>query len=266
MAERFLSKATTFVQNHQDQPFFLYYAPHDIHVPHAPNPRFVHTSACGIRGDSIEELDAVVGEFMNTLQRLNLNRKTLVIFSSDNGPIFSDGYADGSIEEANGHKPAGPYRGGKYQIYEGGTRVPFIVSWPGKVAPGVSSGLVNQVDLFASLADLSGSLSGATRPDSQDLLKTLLGSDSQGRATMVEQSTNGWMALREGPWKVIFPGKAKKKKMPLEEGDVSEGPAPILEVQLYNLDSDPGETKNIAADHPDIVQKMTAEYQTIHHE
>jgi len=156
MAQRFLSKATAFVEQNKNKPFFLYYAPHNIHVPRAPNGKFLHTSECGIRGDSIEELDSVVGGFMDALKRLNLTGNTLVIFSSDNGPIFNDGYADGAVKEANGHMPGGPYRGGKYQIYEAGTRVPFIVSWPGKIAPGVSPALVNQVDLFASLADLAG--------------------------------------------------------------------------------------------------------------
>ena len=171
MARQFLTKAQAFVQTNKDKPFFLYYAPHNIHVPRAPNEKFLHTSECGIRGDSIEELDSKVGEFLDTLKQLNLTDNTLVIFSSDNGPIFNDGYADGSIKEANGHKPAGPYRGGKYQIYEGGTRLPFIVSWPGKITPGVSSALVNQVDLYASMADLIGARDAAKlRPDSQDVL------------------------------------------------------------------------------------------------
>lgn len=258
MAQQFLSKAEAFVETNKDRPFFLYYAPHNIHVPRAPNGRFLHTSECGLRGDSIEELDSVVGGFMDTLKRLNLTENTLVIFSSDNGPIFNDGYADGSVKEANGHKPAGPYRGGKYQIYEGGTRMPFIVSWPGKIAPGVSAALVNQVDLYATLADLVGTPDAAkSRPDSQDVLPALLGTSPTARATMVEQSITR-LALREGPWQFIAPGADPKGKK-MEEGDTTQGPPAGAAAQLYNLVSDPGEIHNVAAQHPDLVEKMSGE-------
>jgi len=264
MAAEFLSKAQAFVEQNKDKPFFLYYCPHNIHVPRAPNGQFLHTSECGIRGDSIEELDATIGKFMDTLKQLKLTDNTLVIFSSDNGPIFNDGYKDGSVKEANGHKPAGPYRGGKYQIFEGGTRVPFIVSWPGKITPGVSTALVSQLDLFASLADLVGKPDAAkVRPDSEDTLPALLGTSTVGRATFVEQSIGGTLALRDGAWKLIVPGKGKDesghKKM--EEGDTTQGPPLLPVVQLYDLDSDPHEDHNVAAAHPDIVQKMTAEFQ-----
>ncbi len=115
MGEHGVTQAQAFVMKNKDHPFFLYYCPHNIHVPRAPNGRFLHTSECGTRGDSIEELDATVGAFLDTLEQAGLTQKTLVVFSSDNGPIFNDGYADGSIGEANGHKPAGPYRGAKYR-------------------------------------------------------------------------------------------------------------------------------------------------------
>jgi arylsulfatase A-like enzyme len=265
MAGQFLSKAQAFVAQNKDKPFFLYYAPNNIHVPRAPNGKFLHTSECGIRGDSIEELDSVIGGMMDTLKKLNLLDNTIVIFSSDNGPIFNDGYADGSVKEANGHKPAGPYRGGKYQIYEGGTRLPFIVSWPGKITPGVSPALVNQLDLFASLADLVGAPGAAnSRPDSQDILPAFLGQSPTGRITMVEQSV-GRLALREGSWKLILPGKEPKgpKDKKMEEGDTTQGPAAASGLQLYDLGSDVGERQNVADQHPDIVAKMTQEFKEI---
>jgi len=264
MAGQFLSKAQAFVTQNKDRPFFLYYCPHNIHVPRAPNGQYLHTSECGIRGDSIEELDATVGKFLATLKQLGLTDNTLVIFSSDNGPIFNDGYADGAIKEANGHKPAGPYRGGKYQIYEGGTRVPFIVSWPGKITPGSSRALVNQLDLFASLADLAGTPDAAkVRPDSADVLPALLGTSPTGRATMVEQDSGPTLALRDGPWKLVIPGKEMKQKKALEEGDTTQGPPPAQGVQLYNLDDDVHEDHNVAAQHPDLVQKMREELQQV---
>ena len=270
MAQRFLSKAQAFVAQNKDRPFFLYYAPHNIHVPRAPNGRFLHTSACGIRGDSIEELDATVGEFLDGLKQLGLSNNTLVIFSSDNGPIFDDGYADGSVQEKNGHRPAGPYRGGKYQIYEGGTRVPFIVSWPGKISPGVSDALVSQLDLYSSLADLTGQAPTApARADSQDVLPALLGNSTHGRDTMIEEAL-GRLAIREGPWKLVIPaaetstglGKQVKGKK-LEEGDTTQGPPPPPGAVLFDLAHDPGESHDVAAEHPDVVEKLTRDFHQI---
>ena len=263
MAQRFLGEAQNFVLKNKDHPFFLYYCPHNIHVPRAPNDKFLHTSECGIRGDSIEELDATVGAFLDTLKQAGLEKNTLIVFSSDNGPIFNDGYADGSVKEANGHKPAGPYRGGKYQIFEGGTRVPFIVSWPGTITPGTSTALVNQLDLYASLAKLAGvNQAQGTRPDSQDMLDAFLGHSQQGRTTMVEQDAGPTLALREGSWKFFVPAKPAYKKQ-LEEGDTTQGPPPAPVPQLYNLDADPHEDHNVAPDHPDLVQKMSAELEQI---
>jgi arylsulfatase A len=262
MAQRFLGEAQNFVLKNKDHPFFLYYCPHNIHVPRAPNEKFLHTSECGIRGDSIEELDATVGAFLDTLKQAGLTKNTLILFSSDNGPIFNDGYADGSVKEANGHKPAGPYRGGKYQIFEGGTRVPFIVSWPGTITPGTSTALVNQLDLYASLAKLAGvSQAQGARPDSQDVLDAFLGHSQQGRTTMVEQDSGPTLALREGSWKFFVSAKPGAKK--LEEGDKTEGVAPGAGPHLYNLDADPHEDHNVAVDHPDIVKKMSAELEQI---
>src|SRR5215472_13467749 len=171
MAPTLAKKANAFIEQHKDEPFFLYFATSDIHVPHIPNNEFVNTSACGIRCDAIEQLDWTVGQVMATLEKLGLTDDTLVIFTSDNGPVVDDGYADGSVEHLNGHKPAGGFRGGKYRIYEGGTRLPFIVHWSGHVQPGVSDALLGQVDLLASLGSLAG-IPPAARvvPDSTDQL------------------------------------------------------------------------------------------------
>src|SRR5690606_18892982 len=102
------------------------------------------------RGDVTLEMDYVVGQLLKTLDYLDLTKNTIVIFSSDNGPVLDDGYVDQAVELAHGHKPAGPFRGGKYSMFEGGTRMPFIIKWPGVIQPGVSDALVSQVDLVAS--------------------------------------------------------------------------------------------------------------------
>ena len=194
-------------------------------MPRAPNPDFVGKSQCGLRGDQIEELDWTVGQILSKLDELHLSDNTLVIFSSDNGPILADGYTDGSIRDANGHKPAGPYRGGKYQIYEGGTRVPLLTYWPGHVKPGVSSALTCQVDFLASLADLAGiTVPPDAGPDSQDLLATLLNPDARGRDHLVEQAEND-LAVRKGKLETDPPAAARTHLKRLEEGDTSSGPA-----------------------------------------
>src|SRR5262249_48060158 len=151
-------------------------ATHDIHVPRVPHARFAGSTSLGPRGDVIQELDWTVGEILKTLDRLKLTDNTLVMFSSDNGPVLDDGYADDAVEKLGTHKPAGPLRGGKYSIYEGGTRVPLLARWPARIKPGVSSALLSQLDLFASLAALTGQkLSADAAPDSQNILPALLG-------------------------------------------------------------------------------------------
>jgi arylsulfatase A-like enzyme len=238
IADVLTQHAITFIEKNKEKPFFLYFATHDIHVPHAPNSRFANSSQCGIRGDAIQELDGSVGEVMAALKRLNLGDNTLVIFSSDNGPIVDDGYADGSVIHLNGHKPAGPLKGGKYSIYEGGTRMPFIVWQPGVVKPGVSDAMISQIDFPASFAALAGlTMPAGAAPDSMNVLPAILGQATTGRESLVEQS--GTLALRKGNWKLIDRPKMKKS-------------------ELYDLSADIGETKDVAADHPDIVKEMNA--------
>ena len=156
MADVFLDKAVSFVERNKDNPFFLYYAFHQPHVPRLPHPRFVGRTGLGPRGDAIAEMDWCVGEMLDALDRCGLKEDTIVVFSSDNGPVLNDGYYDEAVELCGDHRPAGPLRGGKYSMYDGGTRVPFIVSWPGTVETGESDALVSQVDFLASFAALAG--------------------------------------------------------------------------------------------------------------
>ena len=156
MADVFTREAVAFIERHAAEPFFLEFATHDIHVPRVPHPRFAGASRCGVRGDVVQELDWSVGQVLQVLDRLKLADRTLVVFTSDNGPVVDDGYADGAQRDLDGHRPTGPLRGGKYSLFEGGTRVPLLVRWPGRVRPGLSDALVNQIDLLASLASLVG--------------------------------------------------------------------------------------------------------------
>jgi arylsulfatase A-like enzyme len=248
-------RATDFIESNKDHPFFLYFATHDIHVPRVPNERFVGTSECGVRGDAISELDWSVGEVQSTLDRLHLSQNTLVIFSSDNGPIVDDGYADGSVEALGDHKPAGPWKGGKYTIWEGGTRMPFIVHFPGTVKPGMSDALVSQVDLLASLSHFTHmDLPATAGADSVDVMPALLGQSKSGRTWLVEES-NG-IAIRKGNWKLIPPHRGLDIVMKDEEGRMRTNTGMKIP-QLYNLADDPGETKNIAPEHADVVKELT---------
>ncbi len=151
----FLEKAKAFITQHQREPFFLTYALTEPHVPRMPSTMFKGKSGLGYRGDAILQLDWSVGEILKELDFLGLSKNTLVIFSSDNGPHREgDGYQDGAVTQLNGHKPAGILRGGKYSIFEAGTRVPMIISWPGKVQSGVSDALICQIDFLASFSSL----------------------------------------------------------------------------------------------------------------
>lgn len=251
MADTITRRAVAFIERHRSKPFFLYFATHDIHVPRLPHKRFLGASQCGVRCDAMQEADWCVGELMKTLDRLKLTGNTLVIFSSDNGPVVDDGYADGAVETLGDHKPAGPWRGGKYSNFEGGTRVPLITRWPGRIKPGVSEALVSQVDFLASLASLSGRpLPPEAGPDSFDMLPALLGQSKTGRDHLVEHART--TSLRQGRWKFIPPNQGPKvNKNTNTETGADDGP------QLYDVVSDPGEQVNLAAQHPEKVKELT---------
>jgi arylsulfatase A-like enzyme len=257
MADVFTSQAVAFIERHRDRPFFLFFALHDPHVPRVPHPRFVGKSGMGPRGDAIVQADWSAGEVLNALDRLKLTANTLVVLSSDNGPVVDDGYEDDAVEKLGQHRPSGPFRGGKYSNFEAGTRVPFLLRWPARVKQGTSDALVSQIDLFASLAVLTGQkLTGSEAPDSEDTLTTFLGASSAGRSVLVEHA--GGLSLRQGLWKYIEPNDRPKmsKNTNTELGNDSVP-------QLYDLSKDPGETKNLAAELPQRVNEMSALLKTI---
>jgi arylsulfatase A-like enzyme len=253
MADIFTQHATAFIEQHarESQPFFLYFATHDPHVPRMPHPRFVGKSGLGARGDAILQMDGCVGAVLDAIDRLGLQENTLVIFTSDNGPVLDDGYQDEAVAKNGKHRPAGPYRGGKYSIFEGGTRVPFIVRWPGHVSAGVSDALISHVDFLRSFAALAGQSVDDKKagPDSVDLLAALLGKSKTGRERLVEHANT--LALREGAWKFIEPKQGAKRSRNTNV-ELGNDPQP----QLYNLAEDPGETKNLAGAEPEKVAQL----------
>ncbi len=256
MADEFVTEAKKYIAAHKDKPFFLYFASQDIHVPRAPHPRFQGATKLGYRGDAMVQFDWSTGEILKALEENGLTENTIVIFSSDNGPVYDDGYADGtkvnkSAGEADrGHDGSGVYRGGKYQIYEGGTRVPFIIRWPAKIQPGISGALVNQIDFIASFADLLGlELPDHEAADSRNNLAAFLGKDQVGLPFMIEESKGE--ALRCGEWKYI-PASAAAAKKGKQAAKPSKG-------ELYNLNDDPSERKNLIDAHPERAAAMDSQ-------
>lgn len=253
LEDDFTDQAERFIRRNRDHPFFLYFALSDIHVPRMPDTRFKGKSGLGYRGDAILQMDYAVGQITRTLDELGLSKNTIVIFSSDNGPVLNDGYLDGSVRLLHGHRPQGPMRGGKYSILEAGTRIPFILRWPGVVkANTTSDALVSQVDFLASFAGMLGQpLKKDDAPDSFDELAALLGKTSQGRTTYVEQGRT--LALIDSGWKYIapHPGPAMLPGVRIESG-LSPDP------QLYDLRADIGEKQNLASRYPEKVRQMAA--------
>ncbi len=252
IADVITAKALAFIEKSKDKPFFLYFATQDAHVPRVPNPRFVGKSGMGPRGDALIEFDWSVGEVIKTIKRLGLEKNTIIILSSDNGPVVDDGYKDQAVELLGNHKPAGEFRGGKYSSFEGGTRVPGIVSWPGTVKPGVSDKLICQVDMIATFAEiLKVKLPSGAAPDSENHLDAWLNRGGKGRAYLVLQNVNNNLSIENGTWKFIAPGKGAAYN-PLTNTEMGN----LDNDQLYNLSTDSGEKVNVAAQNPKIVDKL----------
>jgi len=252
MADIITGKALEFIEKNKDNPFFLYFATHDAHVPRVPNKRFAGISGMGARGDAIIEFDWSVGEVMKKVKQLGLEKNTIIILSSDNGPVVDDGYKDQAVELLGNHKPAGEYRGGKYSSFEGGTRIPGILSWSGTVKPGVSEKLLCQVDMLATFAEmLKVKLPSGAAPDSENHINTWLNKGGNGREYLVLQNVNNNLSIENGKWKFIAPGNgaAYNPQTNTELGNLEQD-------QLYDLSKDIGEKVNVAAKNPRIIKKL----------
>ena len=255
LADHFLAKAQTYVKSHKENPFFLYYALNQPHVPRTPNPRFVGKSGMGPRGDVILEADFCVGEIIKTLKEEGVLDNTLIVFSSDNGPVLNDGYYDDAVEKLGNHKPNGPLRGGKYSLLEAGTRVPFFTYWKGQIKPLVSDALVCQIDLLESIAKLINI--DVKKTDSQELLDVFTGKSAKGRTNLVIEA-NTKTAFRQGDWIMIPPysGDSILEEVNIEMGNDKE-------FQLYNLKMDIGQKNNLAKAQPKKLKEMMKNFELI---
>ena len=255
LADHFLAKAQTYVKSHKENPFFLYYALNQPHVPRTPNPRFVGKSGMGPRGDVILEADYCVGEIIKTLKEEGVFDNTLIVFSSDNGPVLNDGYFDDAVEKLGNHKPNGPLRGGKYSLLEAGTRVPFFTYWKGQIKPLVSDALVCQIDLLESIAKLVNVDIKST--DSQELLDVFTGKSAKGRTNLVIEA-NTKTAFRQGDWMMIppYPGDPILEEVNIEMGNDKD-------FQLYNLKKDIGQKNNLAKAQPEKLKELMKNFELI---
>ena len=264
LGDEWVKRSNAWIEAHQDKPFFLFFAAHDIHVPRMPHERFHGATTLGFRGDSIVQLDWCVGELMKTLDRLKLAENTLVVFCSDNGPVLDDGYVDGAVEKLGAHEPAGPFTGGKYSVYEGGTRTPFITRWPGTIPAGVSDEVVCTLDLPASLAAVAGvEVPASACADSVNVADALLGKPgAKGRDHLVQQDNgvSGNFGLRAGDWKLVRMMKPGRTQAKVSKRERSGKPPTHA---LYFLPDDPAEARDLAAQHPEKLAELTAKLDSI---
>lgn len=258
IADSITLKAIKFIENNKKKPFFLYFATNDIHVPRVPHPRFVGQTTMGARGDAIVEMDWSVGQILETLDINGLTDNTLVIFTSDNGPVVDDGYQDQAVERLGTHKPMGILRGGKYSTFEGGTRVPFMIRFPKKIKPSVSDALISQIDIMGTFAHLlNQKLPDEAAPDSFNEWQTWAGNNKKGRHYLISSNNSSTLSIQQNGWKYIesSQGITYDKNTQIELGN---NPKP----QLYNLKKDIGETLNLAEKQKkkqsDLVNRLTA--------
>lgn len=256
IADSITAHALRFMEENRDAPFFMYLCANDIHVPRMPHERFRGKSPMGLRGEAILSLDEMVGAVTAKLEQLGLRENTLLIITSDNGPVLDDGYDDRSEELVGDHKPGGPFRGGKYSAFEAGSVVPFILSWPQEVKPGESRALVSQVDAVRTLAAIAGaSLPENAAPSSMDMHRTWLGKSRKSRPYAVKMAANHALVLRAGKWKYIEPSQGAPM--------ITWGPkietGYLGSPQLFRVTDSPYEEQNRAAAH----QKLVRKYQSI---
>lgn len=241
ITQRYTEEVVQFIRNKKDRPFFAYLAHSLPHIPLFASSKFRGTSPRGLYGDVIEEIDWSVGQVLETLRELDLDEKTLVIFSSDNGPWLTFQTHGGS---------AGPLRAGKGTTFEGGQRVPTICWWPGTVKPGVVTELGSTLDLMATFAALTGASPPTDRKlDSNDLSPVLLGTGHSPRQDMFYWTNAELHAVRSGPWKLHV-----KQREPVNYGQQVIPRQP----ELYHVERDISETYNVADQHPEIVQRLLA--------
>ncbi len=259
LADSIVASSVRFIETAaaDQQPFFMYLCTNDVHVPRQPNERFRGQSVMGLRGEAILQFDWTIGKVTAALKRLGIYDNTLIIVTSDNGPVLDDGFEDLAEELCGTHKPGGPFRGGKYSAFEAGNTVPFIVSWPQGIGTKSrqSQSLVSLIDFVGSMNSLvGGTLPQGAATDSRDCLDTWLGKSKRPAPYHVSMAANRSLEIRTQRWKYIEPSKGGPMITwgPKIETGYSSSP------QLYDLKHNQGETTNQAEAKPKVLRKMQA--------
>lgn len=241
MGEHLLSKAISFIETNKNKPFFLYYATHNAHEPRIPSKKFRGKSEAGIYGDMIEEFDFFIDRLVHALKKSGLYENTILVITSDNGPMIKEGYNDGALENLNGHDPYRRLRGEKYSLHEGGSKVPFVFTWPAHVKSAfVQEQPFSYLDMLATLGKMAGiNLPMQKCNDSRDGSELFFNENANPyRDFILIQNNNGEVAIRCGNWKYI------------PEYGNREG-------ELYNLQYDPSELHNMRAACPEIARELS---------
>ena len=252
---RFADRAVAFIRRNKDRPFFFYLAPNMPHVPLFVSKKNEGRTGRGLYADVVAEIDDSVGKILATLKELDLDEKTLVIFTSDNGPWLS--YGDHSGE-------AGPLREGKGTSFEGGIRVPMVARWPGQIPPGSTCREpASTIDILPTIASLAHAPPPDRPIDGKDigpLLRGDPGARSPHDALFFYYADGQLQALRSGRWKLLFPHTARTMIGQKPGGGGVPGkykPLPVG-LELYDLEADLGESKNLALDRPEVVRDLQA--------
>jgi arylsulfatase A len=254
LTRRYTDFAIKFIEKNKDRPFFLY-LPHTMpHVPLGVSEKFAGKTAYGRYGDVIEEIDWSVGEILSVLKKDDLDRKTLVIFTSDNGPWLTYGNHAGK---------ATPLREGKGTTFEGGMRVPCIMRWPGKIPAGsINNELVTSMDFLPTIAQLAGSQAPPDRTIDGKNIWPLMSGEPAAKTpyqAFFYHFPAQLQAVRSGPWKLHFTHPYREQAGPPGmDGQAAGQFEAVIGLSLFNLDEDIGETKNLAGQYPEIVKKLTA--------
>ena len=262
----FTERAVSFINRNKDRPFFLYLAHPMPHVPLYTASDFEGVSEQGRYGDVISEIDWSVGQVLEALKSNGIDKETLLIFTSDNGPWLAYGDHAGTT---------GPLRNGKGTTYEGGVRVPCIMRWPGKIpAAAVSDEPLMTIDILPTIAHLIGAELPARKIDGLNIWPLLSGEEgakSPHDVLYFYYRKNDLEALRSGRWKLVFPHKVRTKrepqpemhtyrngetKVPGVEGYPFQEDYPMCDLELYDLETDISEQKNLAEERPEIVEKL----------
>ena len=269
--DKLTSEAVGFIErsSNKEQPFFLYLPFTAPHKPTQPHERFRGKTGLGEYGDFVAQVDWSVGQVLKAIDNNKIRENTLVVYTSDNGSYMyrlgdNDKTDHTTVSTKHGffpknHRANGPFRGTKADIWEAGHHVPFVVRWPGKVAPTtISKETICHTDLYATFAEVAGAkIAAREAEDSFSLLGIIRGKDSHRGAPVIHHSGSGMFAIRDGKWKLVLGNGSGGREKP-------RGKAFGKPYHLYDMSADIAETTNLAEKHPEVVSRLVERFEKMH--